>query len=452
MHHSLEDPKPFLLSALAVISSTLAAAVIAPTAHAAAPTVVRTTPSDGDFDVDPRLTRIRIEFDQNMSSSGRSICGGGDGFPKLVGQPDWESARVFVMNVKLKPNHDYRFNVNCPGAMNFRGTSGKSSTPYSINFSTRGGKSDIKPAQHLESYKELRRLIDDSYSYRDIRDVNWDALFKKFKRPLCGAATPEQFGRYAGRMLAAAHDVHISVKHRDRWFTSFRRMVPPNANDKTLSKLVPGFAKRSGAVFSGRYPDGIGYILITSWRSRLADAMEAAYRELETLADGKGLIIDVRFNSGGSETLAQEFAGCFVDKPVLYAKHAYRDKNQDTGFSPPSERVLQPATNRPKYRGKIAVLTGPVVMSSCEAFLLMMKQVPRCALVGETSYGSSGNPKSYELPNGVTVKLPSWKTMWPDGRTWEGEGIPPDVTVVAKPEDFKNGDPVVEAALKYLRK
>ncbi len=430
----------------------LSVGVVSPPTYAAPPTVIRTTPADGDFDVDPGLTEIRVEFDQDMDHTGHSVCGGGDWFPEVVGEASWQNARTFVLPVKLKLNHDYGFNLNCPSAMNFRNAGGESAGPYSLNFATRGGSSDVPPEKHRAAFKELRRLVNEEYSYRAVRGIDWDKLFADYETRLCGAATPEQFGRYAGRMLAAAKDVHISVSLRDRWFACFRRFVSPNADQRRLPELVPEFAKRSAAVFSGRYPDGIGYILISTWRNREAGAHEQAFVALEELADCPGLIIDMRFNSGGAELVAQEFAGCFVDEPVVYAQHVNCDRKAPSGFTAPTKRVLEPSRDRPKYRGKVAVLTGRYVMSSCEAFLLMMKTVPGCRLVGEPSYGSSGNPQPHELPNGITVNLPSWKTMSPDGREWEGQGISPDIEVVTEPADFKDGDPVIAAALAYLRK
>ena len=95
---------------------------------------------------------------------------------------------------------------------------------------------------------------------------------------------------------------------------------------------------------------------------------------------------------------------------------------------------------------------GPVNMSSCEAFLLMMKQIPGCKLIGSTSQGSSGNPKPYELGNGVTVYLPSWKAMRPDGTCFEGEGIKPDINIETTQEELLSRDPILEAALNLLRK
>jgi C-terminal processing protease CtpA/Prc len=90
-------------------------------------------------------------------------------------------------------------------------------------------------------------------------------------------------------------------------------------------------------------------------------------------------------------------------------------------------------------------------MSSCESFLLMMKQVPGCKLVGGKSYGSSGNPKPFDLGNGVTVFLPSWQDLRLDGSLLEGEGIAPDISVQTTEADLLTKDPVLDAALAYLR-
>jgi C-terminal processing protease CtpA/Prc len=94
---------------------------------------------------------------------------------------------------------------------------------------------------------------------------------------------------------------------------------------------------------------------------------------------------------------------------------------------------------------------GPVNVSSCEGFLLMMKQVPGCKLVGAASYGASGNPQPADLGNGVTVFLPSWRGMGPDGVCFEGKGLAPDVAVKAAPDALRSRDPVLAAGLKWVR-
>lgn len=299
--------------------------------------------------------------------------------------------------------------------------------------------------------EKLRRLIDEKYSYRDLRGVDWDKAFSTFGPLMERAGTPEQFAEYAAKLLERARDPHLWIKVGNKPIGGFKRSVVQNYNLPVLRRIVPGFVERNKRISTGRFEDGIGYIMISDWSKQEEGSLEPAFAALKEFADAPGVIIDVRPNSGGSEPLAEEFAGCFTDKPVLYSKHINRKGREPNDFTIPRERILQPNKEKPHYRGKVAVLMGQVNMSSCESFLLMMKQSPNCNLIGQKSYGSSGNPKPYELGNGVTVWLPSWKDLLPDGTCLEGRGVLPDIAISTTDAQLKNGDPVLDAGLKYLR-
>ena len=81
----------------------------------------------------------------------------------------------------------------------------------------------------------------------------------------------------------------------------------------------------------------------------------------------------------------------------------------------------------------------------------MLRQADDCTVVGQPTYGSSGNPKSHELPNGVTLVVPSWQALRPDGTCFEGEGLAPDVEVAVETEQLQRRDPILEKALEMLR-
>jgi len=420
------------------------------------PTVVKSTPANGNKEVDPTLRRITIEFDQDMDTrGGRSICGGGDTMPKLVASPRWSGKRTFVMTVRLRPNHDYAFSINCPSALNFRSAVGESAVPYPVRFTTGGGDlvAEDLPVSELNTAaaEVLREMIDQKYSYRDRLGLDWDTLFSDHKQLLIDSATPKRFAQIAGVLLAHARDKHIWLNVGGEHVPAYIKPMTPNANAQRLPEIVPRWQQHNKTVYTGLFDDGIVYIRIDSWSLRNPRAYEGVYQLIGQHLDAPGLVIDVRFNGGGSETVAADLAGCFVDEPVVYAKNVYRDPSAEGGFTQMLDRTLEPNPGRPAYRGKAAVLSGPVVMSSCEAFVLMMKQVPGATVFGESTQGSSGNPKPYDLGNGVTVYLPSWKAMLPDGTEFEGVGVEPDLKVDAVQSDFAERDPVLEAALEYLR-
>lgn len=442
-------------------------------ARADQPKVAKAALDVVDRGVDPALKEIRIEFDLDMSPRGQSICGGGPAFPRITGKSSWERKRVCIIPVELEPDHDYALSINCPAAQNFRGENGEAAEAYPIRFRTGSSKREaadgvkspgesgktLTPEINRKSLRELRRAIDEQYSYRDIHKADWDKLFADNASKLESAESGTVFARQVARVLAAAKDLHISVSDGQTTFPTHRRNAKPNCETSVLPRIVPNWKDCNDCVATGRFPDGTGYILIKSWSHECAEGLKAAVEALGELTGSaadrkpaglaKSVIVDVRVNGGGDELLAREFAGCFVREPKVYSRNDYRAAKEPTGFTKPFDRVVEPNKARAAFSGKVAVLMGTANVSSCESFLLMMKQVPGCKLIGEPSGGSSGNPKPQVLSNGVTVFLPSWRDMLPDGTILENRGVAPDIAVGfnSKPDS----DPLIEAALKSLR-
>jgi len=426
-------------------------------AFAEPPKVVKATPDNGDTNVDPAITELRIEFDQDMSRDGLSICGGGPTFPEMTGKPTWVDKRTIVVAVKLKPESQYQFSINCPAAQNFRSANGEPCEAYPISFKTRkAGEPSSEPKltreQNATAIEALRKAIDEKYAYRDLHKVDWKKAIDENKEKLEAAETPAAFGRIVAKILEKAKDLHNSVKVGEMWLPTAKRSITPNVRVETLQKHVPKFAKVNDVVWTGQFDDGVGYINITTWGVEDRGAFKAAYDALDKFADAKGVIIDVRLNSGGDETLARDFASCFVIKSAVYSKNTYRDPSKPSGYTEPIERKIEPRSDRKAFRGRVAVLMGRANMSSCESFLLMMKTSSKVRTFGEKSFGSSGNPKPHDLGNGVTVLLSSWQDMTPSGALVEDKGIEPDTAVKTTAKELESDDPVLKSALEWLRK
>lgn len=436
-------------------TSLLASLWLSLVSLASPPQVISALPDDGDTAVDPALTEIRIEFDQDMSDGSFSICGGGPSFPKLSGKPRWETPRLLILPVALQPKAEYAFGINCPSARNTRSATGESAIPYPISFSTRAindpAPPPLSPAENAKAFEALRSAITDSYSYRDTCGVDWNQTFTEFTPRLTAATTPAAFARTTARLLARAKDLHNSVRVGSRTFATHRREVPPNANPDLIARSVPEFAKASSIIWTGRFTDGIAYINVLSWMGDSPAVLDPAFTVLHANPDARGVIIDVRFNSGGDERLARQLASRFIDAPATYSKSRFRDPAAPDGLGPFIDRRIEPAPEAERFRGKVAILMGPANMSSCESFLLMAATSPRARLFGSKSYGSSGNPQPHDLGNGVTVFLSSWQDFAPDGTLVEGKGVAPTVEVEFSAGTKAESDPVLDAALSWIR-
>ncbi|MBC8378734.1 MAG: hypothetical protein H8E62_06130, partial [Planctomycetes bacterium] len=279
------------------------------TAFARPPKVVKMYPENGAPNVKPGPIKIRILFDQDMSSGGHSLCGGGDGFPEIVGKPKWASRRVFVFSAHLEADHDYSFSVNCTSAQNFKSVRGEPAEILFVQFRTAGtGEEPSKSASsetkshNQQAVQNLRGAIDNAYSYKDLKGIDWEKLFNRYSKSLSNAANAKDFAKNAALMLAHAKDKHIWLKANGEHISVYRNPVTPNANLKLLPKLVPDFKKHNANVSTGRFADGIGYIYIDSWSRHEIKDFDQLYTALKKFSDAPGLIIDVRGNGGGSET------------------------------------------------------------------------------------------------------------------------------------------------------
>lgn len=315
------------------------------------------------------------------------------------------------------------------------------------------GQLDVSRIVYPESdlaFEELRTAISNNYSHYDLRGLDWEDLFEQYAPILKASPDTCAFAEGAAELLGNANDPHIFMFTKERSYVCFDRDVTPNVNAASLPQLVPQWVDHNARVSAGRYPDGVGYIQIKTWNAADAHTIKVVYAILNDMRDAPGLILDVRSNAGGCEALAADVAGCFLTEPKLYAKYREVQAGAEVILGPVKESWVQPNSNA-HYSGPVAVLMGPVCMNACESFLLMMRQVENCTLVGETSYGSSGRPRYAALSNGVRVLLPSWSVLLPDESVLEGVGVVPDVEVSTSPAVLNGSDPVLDRALTLLR-
>jgi len=418
------------------------------------PKVVELSPANFAADVDCKVVKqLTITFDRAMSNTGFSFCGGGPKHPKFTGKPQWKDQKTLVVDVELEPDHDYALGLNCPGASNFRSAGGAALVPVQWTFSTLPAQLP-KPAEQQARNKKaldtLTRTLAASYSYYDLRVKDWSKLLKERTPELTAAKTDKVWASAAAHMLAVTEDIHMYLRLGEQTFATGTRAIDSLYRRKLLDKYVKLQPAGDNALY-GRTDDGIGYLMIACWTEGLD--LAAVEQALGSLRDTKALVVDVRPNSGGDELMAQRIAAWFVEGTKVYGKNRYRVRAGKDGFGPVLEREVKGnAEPGKRYPAPIVVLTSRYVMSSNESFVLMLRQSKDCTVVGQRTFGCSGNPKPHELGNGVTIVVPSWQDLRPDGTCFEGEGLAPDVEVAATAQDLEQHDPILERALELLRK
>jgi C-terminal processing protease CtpA/Prc len=163
----------------------------------------------------------------------------------------------------------------------------------------------------------------------------------------------------------------------------------------------------------------------------------------------EALVIDLRFNMGGSGDLMQEFTNRLVSesRPIYYYQVRYgaHDEFDDPVFVYAEPEGI-PFLDRP-----IVVLTSANTVSAGDCQAMVLKSLPNATVMGETTFGifSEGIPRS--LPNGWITTLSTQRLFAPTGEFYEQKGIAPDIEVLPDPEELLAGnDNMLAAALAYI--
>jgi hypothetical protein len=305
-----------------------------------------------------------------------------------------------------------------------------------------------------ELFDRVWSAFDQRYSYFIVKkDVDWDALKRLYRPQALKAKGVEQFVEVLKEMLAHLKDLHVWI---DRSGTVEGCYPPPPyernwSRAATLAALeVKGRVDCGFALVGKTKADGFGYFLTV--RQSVADeaGVRKAVDAIRSLHEVPGFIVDLRQANGGDERKAQTIASLFCRTDTIYALSKYRNGPAHDAFTNNLERKL--VASRAPYTRPVVCLIGPGAVSSGEGFVKMMMALPQVTTVGRPTRGASGNPKPVELPElNIAAYFSHWVDMTPDGQTFEGVGLAPDVLVELPATSHADRDPTLECGIEVLR-
>lgn len=155
---------------------------------------------------------------------------------------------------------------------------------------------------------------------------------------------------------------------------------------------------------------------------------QAVIREWEALRKmgARNLIIDFRFNGGGSVESAQAIIGMFRGATDAYVRH-----NREESLK------LKAKPSTVKFPDKPYVLVNKYSASASELVAAAVKDQQVGVIVGQKTYGKGSIQSFFELSNDGAMKLTTAHFTGPGGTKIQDFGIMPDeVTPVGKELEF----------------
>jgi hypothetical protein len=228
-------------------------------------------------------------------------------------------------------------------------------------------------------------------------------------------------------LRSISRDRHLSVRY-----------VPPEMMARMTSDADADELERERAEALARsnynfkkieiMPGNVGYLRFDSFvgASRSGPTAIAA---MNFLANTDALIIDLRYNGGGSPSLIQLIYSYFYDEPTHLNSFYVRESDEWEQFWTQAHVEGPRMTEVDLY-----VLTSERTFSGAEEFSYNMKNLGRGTLVGDTT-GGGAHPVNQRLFENLYVgmALPFGRAVNPiSGTNWEGVGVIPDVPVLSE--------------------
>lgn len=183
----------------------------------------------------------------------------------------------------------------------------------------------------------------------------------------------------------------------------------------------------------------IGYLVMDIFAANTSKQFETALKELEK-EKIDSLIIDVRSNSGGYLTAANEIISMFTKKGDVIYELKTKEK---------IEKILDKTETKREY--PVAILVNGGSASASEVTTAALKESYGAIVVGTTTYGKGKVQKTQELSSGASIKYTFQEWLTPKGNSIDGEGIKPDYEVEFKASDTENKyDSQLQKALVLL--
>ena len=303
----------------------------------------------------------------------------------------------------------------------------------------------------IGNFDQLWKIIDERYCFLDYKGIDWKKIGERQRKFIEPEMDDRDLFQVLSDMLYELQDGHVNLTstdnqtHFDFWLDS-----PRNFSEATIeSNYYLGQNYQQTAGFKYKIlNDKVGYIYYEKFSEGIDN--NDLDRVFSYFSNCKGLIIDVRQNSGGNATNSAKIASRFTEKKILTGYICHKTGPGHNDFSEPYAIYLEPAKGI-RWQKKVAVLTNRHSYSATNDFVNHMRCLPNVTIVGDKTGGGSGMPFSSELPNGWTIRF-SASPHFDKNMNHIEWGINPDVKVDINYKDEANGfDTIIEEARKLLK-
>lgn len=207
----------------------------------------------------------------------------------------------------------------------------------------------------------------------------------------------------------------------------------PGLSEPLSIKLMRKKIQMNAVPYYGIVSDSIGYIYLSSFTDKAATEVKEAVLDLKRNHEIKGLILDLRGNTGGILEAAIQIVNMFVPKGVEVLQTKGRIRQWDKTYKTTQEPI---DTEIP-----LAILIDRNTASSSEIVSGALQDLDRAVIIGERSFGKGLVQQTRALPYNGMLKVTIARYYIPSGRLIQAIDYSrrnPDGSVARIPDSLTN--------------
>ncbi|MBL6447804.1 S41 family peptidase [Fulvivirga sp. 29W222] len=280
-------------------------------------------------------------------------------------------------------------------------------------------------AQEKTYYSQVMdTVVDKTINYYILPDVA-----KQLKNELSGIAN-NAFDGLSKEQFADTVTSILRVQGDDKHFTLLYR---PNFLKQATSKeeqqaKFNEINRRWNYGFESvrRLPGNVGYISYSGF-AESNSSNETLAAAMNFVANTNSLILDLRDNRGGDETMLLLFCSYFFDKEITLSKKYSRYDNKTIINKTQSDVTGQKYTGKPVY-----ILTSKSSFSAAEAISYHLKHNGIATIIGETTAGAANPVDMFIINDEFLFFVPVGEiTDLTTQKNWEHTGVKPHFNISA---------------------
>lgn len=310
--------------------------------------------------------------------------------------------------------------------------------------------------------------LNDYYPFFKQRGVDWHRQYRHYRPQVTAASSPEALFQIISEMLDPLDDGHVGLEvDTENFSAEFSANEPVGwelpaialakeegiTYEESLQSIQQTFVDNLFTHYAdvdyssfideegrqllvwGRLKGNVGYIQLNALQGYAEEdelqfsnaqqdlilfshLLDQVIRDMQSTT---GLIVDLRFNAGGSDELALEFANRFADTSRL----AFTKHNYNSGQPALAKQVMLKPNAKRTYLRPVHIMMGPNTASAAEVLAMSTQVLPHVNLIGQNTSGILSDAIDFTLNSGWTLTFPYQEYFSAAGRQYETIGVPP---------------------------